>query len=106
MSRHERKVPASFYERFAQDARIFATEQAQGKLISVLEGGYSDSALISGAMAHLAGLAGDTESSEGGAAVSYAWEKRSDWWSSANLSRVSGPTLSSAPHPMFILKRV
>ncbi|THH11713.1 hypothetical protein EW145_g471 [Phellinidium pouzarii] len=56
MSRHNRRVPVSFYHRFGVDAREFANEFARGKLISVLEGGYSDRALISGSMAHLAGL--------------------------------------------------
>lgn len=57
MSRHGRKVPVSFYHRFAQDAQKFADKVSCGKLISVLEGGYSDRALTSGAMAHVAGLA-------------------------------------------------
>ncbi|EKM52007.1 uncharacterized protein PHACADRAFT_187379 [Phanerochaete carnosa HHB-10118-sp] len=57
MSRHGRKVPTSFYHRFARDARLFADSVAKGKLISVLEGGYSDRALTSGTIAHLSGLA-------------------------------------------------
>ncbi|KAF9483589.1 histone deacetylase complex protein [Pholiota conissans] len=56
MSRHNRKVPTSFYYRFARDACALADKYAGGRLISVLEGGYSDRALISGAMAHLSGL--------------------------------------------------
>lgn len=56
MQRHNRRVPASFYYQFARDACDFADRVAQGRLISVLEGGYSDRALISGAMAHLCGL--------------------------------------------------
>ncbi|KAG8937570.1 hypothetical protein FRC00_003905 [Tulasnella sp. 408] len=86
MSRHDRKVPVSFYERFAQDARLFAEEVAGGKLVSVLEGGYSDKALMSGAMAHLAGLAAARESSGGGGAV---WcTARSSWWSIDNLTKL------------------
>ncbi|TFY68724.1 hypothetical protein EVJ58_g841 [Rhodofomes roseus] len=57
MSRHQRHVPTSFYRRFANDTRAFADRYARGRLISVLEGGYSDRALMSGAMAHLTGLA-------------------------------------------------
>lgn len=86
MSRHDRKVPVSFYERFAQDARLFAEEVAGGKLVSVLEGGYSDKALMSGAMAHLAGLAAAHESSGGGGA---SWcSARSSWWSIDNLTKL------------------
>ncbi|KAJ8514275.1 hypothetical protein ONZ45_g8169 [Pleurotus djamor] len=47
MSRHDRKVPTGFYHRFTQDVRKFSNEYARGRLISVLEGGYSDRALIS-----------------------------------------------------------
>ncbi|CCL99724.1 uncharacterized protein FIBRA_01746 [Fibroporia radiculosa] len=57
MSRHHRHVPTTFYYRFAQDTRKFADSFAHGRVISVLEGGYSDRALTSGAMAHLTGLA-------------------------------------------------
>ena len=56
MSRHNRRVPTSFYYHFAKDAQALADKYANGKLVSVLEGGYSDRALISGAMAHLCGL--------------------------------------------------
>lgn len=56
MSRHNRKVPTSYYYRFARDACALADKYAGGRLISVLEGGYSDRALTSGAMAHFVGL--------------------------------------------------
>ena len=39
MSRHGRKVPASFYHRFTEDAAFVAERHAQGRIISVLEGG-------------------------------------------------------------------
>ena len=78
MSRHGRKVPTSFYHRFTQDARAFAERHAQGRLISVLEGGYSDRALASGAMAHLCGLAQE----DGGNQVD------EEWWSVQNLEKV------------------
>ena len=83
MSRHGRKVPTSFYHRFARDARVFANEHANGKIISVLEGGYSDRALISGAMAHVAGLA-DTKGLVD-----------ENWWSVENLTSVSPPIRTS-----------
>ncbi|KAI0826937.1 Arginase/deacetylase [Trametes gibbosa] len=81
MSRHQRKVPTSFYHRFARDAKAFAERYARGRVISVLEGGYSDRALSSGAMAHLIGLV-DT----GAAGVD---EK---WWSLENLTTLEAAT--------------
>lgn len=56
MSRHGRRVPTSFYYRFAQDVGKFAEKYAKGRVVSVLEGGYSQRALSSGAFAHLVGL--------------------------------------------------
>ncbi len=79
----------SFYHRFAKDAREFADKYAMGKLVSVLEGGYSDRALTSGAMAHLAGLV-DAENQD--IAV------RDDWWSLENLIKVSSVTQSASLH--------
>lgn len=79
MSRHNRKVPVSFYHRFARDARQFADTHAKGKLVSVLEGGYSDRALMTGAMAHLVGLV-DMESKDH--AVNH------EWWSLNNVVKV------------------
>lgn len=76
MSRHGRKVPTSFYHRFAQDACAFADQYAQGRLISVLEGGYSDHALMGGAMAHLSGLFGPHATYD------------DNWWSLENLIKV------------------
>lgn len=74
MSRHQRKVPVSFYHRFARDARELADAVANGRLVSVLEGGYSDRALTSGAIAHLSGLA------EGGDV-----RAEPEWWSLESL---------------------
>ena len=48
MSRHGAKVPMSFYTRFAQDVRVFAKDHSEGKLVAVLEGGYSLRALSTG----------------------------------------------------------
>ncbi|KAH9924694.1 Arginase/deacetylase [Epithele typhae] len=81
MSRHGRKVPTSFYYRFARDTRAFASRYANGRLISVLEGGYSDRALASGAMAHLAGfLEDDTHPVD------------PTWWSRENLIALEAAT--------------
>lgn len=62
MQRHKVNVPTEFYARLAQDVVQLAAEQGlyvDGRVISVLEGGYSDRALTSGILSHLSGLAGD-----------------------------------------------
>lgn len=79
MSRHNRRVPTSFYYQFAKDCRAFASKFAGDKLISVLEGGYSDRALTSGAMSHLTGLIDDKK---------LAFDVDKDWWSVKNLALV------------------
>ncbi|KIL66821.1 hypothetical protein M378DRAFT_160323 [Amanita muscaria Koide BX008] len=56
MSRHGRKVPVGFYYQFTRDACALSNKYAGGRIISVLEGGYSDRALISGTMAHISAL--------------------------------------------------
>lgn len=78
MSRHNRRVPTAFFDRFTRDACAFADKYAGGKIISVLEGGYSDRALTSGTFAHLMGLTG-------------ASGPTSDWWAVNNLEKVSEP---------------
>lgn len=91
MSRHGRKVPTSFFHRFTVDACSFADKYAQGRLVSVLEGGYSDRALISGAMAHLCGMV-------------RAAEGRVDerWWAVENLEKVTS-VLSDIPPDSLLL---
>ena len=79
MSRHNRKVPASFYHRFARDACVLSDKYAGGRLISALEGGYSDRALTSGAMAHLTGLVDVPEGTK----------VDEGWWSLDNLIKVN-----------------
>ncbi|KLO04670.1 Arginase/deacetylase [Schizopora paradoxa] len=79
MSRHGRRVPTSFYYRFAKDTVAFAEKYAMGRVISVLEGGYSDRALTSGAMAHLCGLSGLPNVDE-------------TWWNVENLSAIEKAT--------------
>lgn len=81
MSRHNRKVPTGFYYQFARDASAFSDRYAQGRLISVLEGGYSDRALTSASMAHFAGLTDLPE----GAKVDQSW------WNVENLVEASFP---------------
>lgn len=79
MSRHNRKVPSSFYYRFAKDTCLFSEKYARGRVVSVLEGGYSDRALISGTMAHMCGLID----------LPPSVKLDEDWWSLENLIKVS-----------------
>lgn len=85
MSRHNRKVPTSFYYRFARDVCSLSDEYAKGRVISVLEGGYSDRALISGAMAHLIGMVDVPPTSK----------VDEGWWSVDNLIKVGTPPVSA-----------
>ncbi|KAF1998707.1 hypothetical protein P154DRAFT_564472 [Amniculicola lignicola CBS 123094] len=59
MQRHGARVPTDFYARFTRDIVRIAEEEdtgVEGRVISVLEGGYSDRALTSGVLSHLSGL--------------------------------------------------
>ncbi len=59
MQRHQVNVPTDFYARFTRDVVQLAEEEdlgVDGRVISVLEGGYSDRALMSGVLSHLSGL--------------------------------------------------
>lgn len=60
MQRHQVNVPTDFYARFTHDIVQMANEEGlgvNGRVVSVLEGGYSDRALMSGVLSHLSGLA-------------------------------------------------
>ena len=61
MQRHGANVPTDFYARLTRDIVALANEEdlgVDGRVISVLEGGYSDRALTSGVMSHVCGLSG------------------------------------------------
>lgn len=61
MQRHKVNVPTEFYARLTRDVTRLAAEDGtavDGRIISVLEGGYSDRALYSGVLSHISGLAG------------------------------------------------
>lgn len=67
MQRHNVNVPTEFYARLTRDVVRIAAEEGtsvEGRIVSVLEGGYSDRALCSGVLSHLSGLAGDGPSSK------------------------------------------
>ncbi|KAL6231179.1 hypothetical protein BDW75DRAFT_50502 [Aspergillus navahoensis] len=66
MQRHKVNVPTEFYARFTADVVRMAEEEGlgvDGRIISVLEGGYSNRALTTGVLSHLSGL-GDTQSAQ------------------------------------------
>lgn len=64
MQRHEVNVPTDFYAKFTADVVELSTQAGlgvDGRVISVLEGGYSDRALASGVLSHLCGLTHNIE---------------------------------------------
>ncbi|KAF7585747.1 hypothetical protein BBP40_010173 [Aspergillus hancockii] len=64
MQRHKVNVPTEFYAKFTADVARMADEEGlgvDGRIISVLEGGYSNRALTTGVLSHLSGL-GDVTS--------------------------------------------
>lgn len=79
MSRHNRNVPTAFYFRFATDVRRFADEYCNGRIVAVLEGGYSNRALISGSGAFMQGLAADLRVEQ---------QLTMDWWGVDRLGLV------------------
>lgn len=61
MQRHSISVPTEFYARLSRDVVKLSFEDGlavDGRIVSCLEGGYSDRALASGVLAHVSGLAG------------------------------------------------
>lgn len=56
MQRHGVNVPTSFYTMFTKDALKLAQMHTNGKILSLMEGGYSDGAIASGVFSHLIGL--------------------------------------------------
>ncbi|BGP12507.1 hypothetical protein JCM10213_006927 [Rhodosporidiobolus nylandii] len=85
MSRHSRSIPTSFYRRFALDCLSFASSVAGGKLLAVLEGGYSDLALASGAGALLTGLASPVPATARG---DWAEQDEDKWWAEPELKEL------------------
>ncbi|OCF78604.1 histone deacetylase HOS3 [Kwoniella mangroviensis CBS 8886] len=100
MQRHDRRVPTSFYSRYTKDIVAFADKYTEGKVVSILEGGYSDRALTSAAMGHIVGMKGDLP------------KECDEWWTEQELINIEKATkkrrtgrlapfpsdLSSQPH--------
>lgn len=62
MQRHNINVPTSFYATFTKDVVKLAKIHTDSKVLSFLEGGYSDGALSTGIFSHLIGLTKEDES--------------------------------------------
>ncbi|KAK3307465.1 uncharacterized protein B0T15DRAFT_394603 [Chaetomium strumarium] len=123
MQRHNVNVPTDFYARFTRDVVRIAAEEGtsvEGRIVSVLEGGYSDRALCSGVFSHLCGLAGDgpsrdEESTNGYEAIQKGDHRRarkdstasergarryeSSWWSRAQLDMLDEAIRTPPPVP-------
>ena len=85
MSLHGCHFPTTFYHRFTRGVCAFADLFAEGRLVSVLEGGYSNRALISGVMAHVSGLVATEQI-----------DPDAGWWDLPALAEVSSQPYSPA----------
>ncbi|CCC05046.1 hypothetical protein SMACR_07369 [Sordaria macrospora] len=98
MQRHKVNVPTEFYARLTRDVVRIAAEvgtAVEGRVISVLEGGYSDRALCSGIMSHVCGLAGASATGNGQVHDQY----KASWWSAAELERLETTLMTPPPEP-------
>lgn len=128
MQRHKVNVPTGFYARLTRDVVRIASDEGlsvDGRVISVLEGGYSDRALYSGVLSHLSGLAGDgpVAPKKGGAynpeldpglvsegdveppkACEFPYDP--DWWSAAELDIFDAAKAAPPPPELRKLRTV
>ncbi|KAF1960735.1 Arginase/deacetylase [Byssothecium circinans] len=104
MQRHTVNVPTEFYARFTRDVVRLAEEAdtgVNGRIISVLEGGYSDRALSSGVLSHLSGLCDGqvwTEQSKPSKGLAFNLQQQM-----SNLSMYDGDASVSSTPPEPIL---
>lgn len=99
MQRHQVNVPTDFFARFTRDIIAMADEEAlgvDGRVISVLEGGYSDRALMSGVLGHLCGMVaqGQTNPSD----VHYGPSMNGIYGQAADRP-VSAESMPKSPYP-------
>jgi len=101
MQRHAVNVPTEFYARFAKDVTKLANEEGtgvNGRVISVLEGGYSDRALCSGVLSHISGLCQDpSEPASNGSETSRADDDILSAMQSMNISSSANGSAHSIP---------
>jgi histone deacetylase HOS3 len=97
MQRHAVNVPTEFYARFAKDVTKLAQEEGtgcNGRVISVLEGGYSDRALCSGVLSHITGLCQDpSETTSNGQEAHQADDDIASAMQSMNISSSSNGSI-------------
>jgi len=102
MQRHSVNVPTEFYARITADLVKLSQEEGtgvDGRLISVLEGGYSDRALTSGVLSHICGLTTDAAPSLPSSSDFFDAPKLQtiNNWIPENSTVANGPTLSFSP---------
>lgn len=115
MQRHTVNVPTDFYAQFTSDIVKIAEEEGlgvDGRVISILEGGYSDRALTTGVTSHLCGLCGgeditgrqsDTTGDTADGQVSQnAYDHQ--WWSPSNINELEAAIGSPETKVRPILK--
>lgn len=95
MSRYGMKLPVGFYHRFATDISRFANAHTAGRLLSVLEGGYSERTLISSSLSYLLGH------------LVHEDDEQDVAWTPDRLDRLSqlvlcSPNASAGPEPELI----
>lgn len=126
MQRHAVNVPTEFYARFTRDVVRLAQENdlaTDGRVISVLEGGYSDRALASGVMSHISGLCHslteqekpDAETNDGQSSMDLMSQQMADttlsqkqglpdydadWWQSNKLAALEAYVGPPIPAPI------
>lgn len=102
MQRHSVNVPTEFYARITADLVKLSQEEdtgVEGRLISVLEGGYSDRALTSGVLSHICGLTTDAAPSLPSSSdfADTPMFQTINNWIPENSAMANGPTLSFTP---------
>ncbi|KAL9057240.1 MAG: hypothetical protein Q9162_002444 [Coniocarpon cinnabarinum] len=111
MQRHKMNVPTAFYARMTSDIVKLANEEGMatdGRVISVLEGGYSERAISSGVFSHLAGLANykadpnATLMPSEEVNLQHRWDP--SWWSDTALRELEDMMKPIAPPPAPVKK--
>lgn len=112
MQRHNVNVPTEFYARFTEDVVKLAEDPDLGveaRIVSVLEGGYSDRALTSGVLSHLCGLTYSADHTKQPITHAHEIYKLANgfkpshdrsWWSESNLETLEAMVAGNLPPPV------
>ncbi|CRG92779.1 hypothetical protein PISL3812_09846 [Talaromyces islandicus] len=98
MQRHKVNVPTDFYARFTADIVRLAEEDGlgtAGRVISVLEGGYSNRALSSGVLSHLSALADTGGTTPEHSRLAIEMSERLGWGNGDVQEEETGPAFDS-----------